>query len=98
MCMQVEAIQKSYRRWAPVYDLTFGRITQGGRILAETQPVVNWSLLASPKVPAPLVEKLRESLMAMNTGAAPVLGQMGVKAWALGDRKDYLELLAYTQE
>ena len=32
--MQVEAIQKTYRRWAPVYDLTFGRITQGGRILA----------------------------------------------------------------
>ncbi|MFM7334837.1 MAG: class I SAM-dependent methyltransferase [Tabrizicola sp.] len=32
--MQVEAIQKSYRRWAPVYDLTFGRITQGGRVLA----------------------------------------------------------------
>lgn len=32
--MQVDAIQKSYRRWAPVYDLTFGRITQGGRILA----------------------------------------------------------------
>ena len=32
--MQVEAIQKSYRRWAPVYDLAFGRITQGGRILA----------------------------------------------------------------
>ena len=32
--MQVEAIQRSYRRWAPVYDLAFGRITQGGRILA----------------------------------------------------------------
>jgi phosphatidylethanolamine/phosphatidyl-N-methylethanolamine N-methyltransferase len=32
--MQVEAIQKSYRRWAPVYDMAFGRITQGGRILA----------------------------------------------------------------
>lgn len=32
--MQVEAIQKSYRRWAPVYDLTFGRITQGGRRMA----------------------------------------------------------------
>ena len=32
--MQVEAIQKSYRRWAPVYDLTFGRITQGGRRIA----------------------------------------------------------------
>ena len=32
--MQVDAIQKTYRRWAPVYDLAFGRITQGGRILA----------------------------------------------------------------
>ncbi len=32
--MQIDAIQKTYRRWAPVYDLTFGRITQGGRILA----------------------------------------------------------------
>jgi phosphatidylethanolamine/phosphatidyl-N-methylethanolamine N-methyltransferase len=32
--MQVEAIERSYRRWAPVYDLAFGRITQGGRILA----------------------------------------------------------------
>jgi phosphatidylethanolamine/phosphatidyl-N-methylethanolamine N-methyltransferase len=32
--MQIDAIQKSYRRWAPVYDLTFGRITQGGRVLA----------------------------------------------------------------
>lgn len=32
--MQVEAIQKTYRRWAPVYDLAFGRITQGGRLLA----------------------------------------------------------------
>ena len=32
--MQVDAIEKSYRRWAPVYDLTFGRITQGSRILS----------------------------------------------------------------
>ncbi|WP_135450293.1 class I SAM-dependent methyltransferase [Tabrizicola caldifontis] len=32
--MQVEAIQRTYRRWAPVYDLAFGRITQGGRLLA----------------------------------------------------------------
>lgn len=34
MRMQAEAIRRSYRRWAPIYDLTFGRITQGGRILA----------------------------------------------------------------
>ncbi|MBA3909284.1 MAG: SAM-dependent methyltransferase [Rhodobacter sp.] len=32
--MQVDAIQRTYRRWAPVYDLAFGRITEGGRILA----------------------------------------------------------------
>jgi phosphatidylethanolamine/phosphatidyl-N-methylethanolamine N-methyltransferase len=32
--MQVDAIERSYRRWAPVYDLAFGRITNGGRILA----------------------------------------------------------------
>ena len=32
--MQVDAIERTYRRWAPVYDLAFGRITQGGRVLA----------------------------------------------------------------
>jgi phosphatidylethanolamine/phosphatidyl-N-methylethanolamine N-methyltransferase len=32
--MQVDAVRKSYARWAPIYDLAFGRITQGGRRLA----------------------------------------------------------------
>jgi phosphatidylethanolamine/phosphatidyl-N-methylethanolamine N-methyltransferase len=32
--MRTTAIEDSYRRWAPVYDLTFGRVTQGGRVLA----------------------------------------------------------------
>jgi phosphatidylethanolamine/phosphatidyl-N-methylethanolamine N-methyltransferase len=32
--MQAEAIQRSYRRWAPIYDFAFGRITNGGRVLA----------------------------------------------------------------
>jgi phosphatidylethanolamine/phosphatidyl-N-methylethanolamine N-methyltransferase len=32
--VQAEAIERSYRRWAPVYDLAFGRITKGGRIHA----------------------------------------------------------------
>ncbi|MGL5012494.1 MAG: class I SAM-dependent methyltransferase, partial [Paracoccaceae bacterium] len=32
--MQVEAVRRSYARWAPVYDVLFGRITQGGRRLA----------------------------------------------------------------
>ncbi len=29
--MDVEAIQKAYRRWAPIYDITFGRIAAEGR-------------------------------------------------------------------
>jgi phosphatidylethanolamine/phosphatidyl-N-methylethanolamine N-methyltransferase len=32
--MQADAIERSYRRWAPVYDFTFGRLTEGGRIRA----------------------------------------------------------------
>lgn len=32
--MRAEAIARSYARWAPVYDLAFGRITSGGRRLA----------------------------------------------------------------
>jgi phosphatidylethanolamine/phosphatidyl-N-methylethanolamine N-methyltransferase len=35
--MQIDAIRKSYARWAPVYDLTFGRITNPGRIRAAWQ-------------------------------------------------------------
>jgi phosphatidylethanolamine/phosphatidyl-N-methylethanolamine N-methyltransferase len=32
--MHVDAVRRSYARWAPVYDLAFGRITNGGRRLA----------------------------------------------------------------
>lgn len=32
--MELEAVTSSYRRWAPVYDNTFGRITQKGREIA----------------------------------------------------------------
>jgi ABC-type phosphate/phosphonate transport system substrate-binding protein len=70
----------------------------GGRVLAETQPVVNWSVLAAPTMPADTVEQLREVLMSMNTQAAPVLGALGVKEWAKAERQDYLALLDYTKE
>ena len=70
----------------------------GGRVLAETQPVVNWSILASPAMPAETVKHLRESLLAMNTNAAPALASMGVKEWALAEAKDYAALLQYTRE
>lgn len=32
--MQIEAIRKSYARWAPIYDQTFGMVTKGGRTRA----------------------------------------------------------------
>jgi ABC-type phosphate/phosphonate transport system substrate-binding protein len=71
---------------------------EGGRILAETQPVVNWSLLASPTLADDAVQQLRDALLAMNTQAAPVLAGLGVKEWARAEKKDYLALLDYTKE
>jgi ABC-type phosphate/phosphonate transport system substrate-binding protein len=73
-------------------------VEEGGRVLAETQPVVNWSLLAGPGMPAEMVQQLREALLSMNTQASPVLVSLGVKEWARADRKDYLDLLDYTKE
>jgi ABC-type phosphate/phosphonate transport system substrate-binding protein len=71
---------------------------QGGRVLAETQPVVNWSVLAAPDMPADMVNQLRDVLFGMNKNAAPVLGALGVKEWAKAERKEYLALLDYTKE
>jgi ABC-type phosphate/phosphonate transport system substrate-binding protein len=70
----------------------------GGRIIGETQPVVNWSVLASPKAPPELVARLTESLLAMNSQSAGILSDIGVKQWAKADRADYLALLEYTGE
>lgn len=69
----------------------------GGTVIGETQPVVNWSVLASPKAPPDLVAKLTESMLAMNTQAG-ILSDIGVKQWAKAERKDYLALLEYTGE
>lgn len=71
---------------------------QGGRVLAETQPVVNWSVLASADMPADAVGRLTDVLMGMNTQAQGVIGAIGVKEWARAERKDYLALLDYTKE
>ncbi|MGI9383290.1 MAG: class I SAM-dependent methyltransferase, partial [Methyloligellaceae bacterium] len=32
--MDVASVQRAYRRWAPIYDLTFGRIAEAGRLHA----------------------------------------------------------------
>lgn len=73
-------------------------VEEGGRVLAETQPVVNWSVLAAPGLPVETIQQLRQSLLAMNTQAASVLAGIGVKEWAAAEAKDYLALLDYTKE
>jgi ABC-type phosphate/phosphonate transport system substrate-binding protein len=70
----------------------------GGRVVGETRPVVNWSVLAHPKAPPELVARLSESLLAMNSQSGGILSDIGVKEWARADRKDYLALLDYTGE
>lgn len=69
----------------------------GGRVLAETQPVVNWSVLASPSLPEAEVAQLRTAFMALNANPAAMAG-LGIKQWADAERKDYLALLDYTKE
>jgi ABC-type phosphate/phosphonate transport system substrate-binding protein len=73
-------------------------VQDGGRVLSETQPVVNWSVLAGPKVPAAEVAQLRTTFLAMHTQAADVMASLGVKQWASAERQDYLALLDYTKE
>jgi ABC-type phosphate/phosphonate transport system substrate-binding protein len=73
-------------------------VQDGGRVLSETQPVVNWSVLAAPKVPAAEVAQLRTTFLAMHTQAADVMVSVGVKQWASAERQDYLALLDYTKE
>jgi ABC-type phosphate/phosphonate transport system substrate-binding protein len=70
----------------------------GGTVIGETQPVVNWSVLAAPKAPPELVQRLTESLLAMNTQAPALLAEIGVKEWQRADRQEYLALLEYTGE
>jgi ABC-type phosphate/phosphonate transport system substrate-binding protein len=70
----------------------------GGRTIGETQPVVNWSVLASPKAPPDMVAKLTESLLAMNSQSAGILSDIGIKQWVKADRREYLALLDYTGE
>jgi ABC-type phosphate/phosphonate transport system substrate-binding protein len=71
---------------------------EGGRVIAETQPVVNWSVLTSPHVAADTVAQLQEALLGMNTRETAILGALGIKEWAKAERKDFLALLDYTKE
>jgi ABC-type phosphate/phosphonate transport system substrate-binding protein len=70
----------------------------GGRVLGETQPVVNWSVLAAPSLPEAEVAQVRAAFLAMNTQAASLMGSLGVKEWASAEKQQYLALLDYTKE
>jgi ABC-type phosphate/phosphonate transport system substrate-binding protein len=70
----------------------------GGMVIGETQPVVNWSVLASPKAPRDLVARLTDSLLAMNSQSPSLLADIGVRQWQKADRSEYLALLDYTGE
>jgi hypothetical protein len=70
----------------------------GGRVLGETQPVVNSSVLAAPTMSAAAVEKLADVLLGMNAAQPDVLDEIGVRQWVRADRRDYLALLEYTAE
>ncbi|MDB5931212.1 MAG: ABC-type phosphate/phosphonate transport system, periplasmic component [Polaromonas sp.] len=73
-------------------------IEDGGRVLAETQPMVNWSLLAAPSVPAAVVRQLQDALLDDSAEAAAVLAAVGVKSWVKAEPAEYMTLLAYTKE
>lgn len=69
----------------------------GGTVIGETQPVVNWSVLASPKAPPDLAARLTEALLAMNSNAQ-MMTEVGVKQWQKADRAHFMALLEYTGE
>jgi ABC-type phosphate/phosphonate transport system substrate-binding protein len=73
-------------------------VEQGGRVLAETQPVVNWSVLAAPTVGEAELAQLRSAFLSMQKQAPEVMDGLGVKQWATAERQEYLALLDYTKE
>jgi ABC-type phosphate/phosphonate transport system substrate-binding protein len=73
-------------------------VGKGGRVIGETQPVVNWSVLAAPSTPADTVSRLTDGLLAMNSLAPAILAEIGVKPWVRADKQEYLALLQYTGE
>lgn len=70
----------------------------GGRVIGESQSVVNWSVLAAPKTAPDTVARLTESLLAMNGQAPALMADIGVKQWVRADKAEYLALLDYTGE
>jgi ABC-type phosphate/phosphonate transport system substrate-binding protein len=70
----------------------------GGRVIGETQPVVNWSLLAGPAVPPATVQQMQAAFLAMTPQDAEALASIGVKQWVKAERQEYLALLKYTGE
>jgi ABC-type phosphate/phosphonate transport system substrate-binding protein len=70
---------------------------KGGVVLFKSKKLPFWSIIASSKISAAEVAAMQEALINMeNTeeGKA-VLAKIGVKGWAAGEGKDYVELLKW---
>jgi ABC-type phosphate/phosphonate transport system substrate-binding protein len=99
---QESVAQQVQAGWAQVgvVNPTIARkwVEDGGRVLAETQPVVNWSVLASPTMPTAVCDSLREALLDLNSQQPALIAAIGVKQWARAEPRDFLQLLEYTRE
>lgn len=70
---------------------------KGGRVLMRTQNVPSWAVVASSKLSAPEVEKLRKALLALD--ATPegrrILKDIGVSGFTTGKQEEYVALLKW---
>ncbi|HVK54342.1 MAG TPA: phosphate/phosphite/phosphonate ABC transporter substrate-binding protein [Burkholderiales bacterium] len=69
----------------------------GGKVIFTTKPMPNWSIIASHRVSADHVEKLRELLVDMknNPEGKAILDKLGVEALVPAKKAEYLGLLQY---
>ena len=72
----------------------------GGRILARSPEMLNMPIIASPKVSAAQIEKLRAALVALDSteDGAAILKQMGITGFKEASSQNFLDLLTWLGE
>jgi ABC-type phosphate/phosphonate transport system substrate-binding protein len=70
---------------------------KGGRVLMRTQNVPSWAVVASSKLSAADVDKLRKALVALDTTpeGRKILKGIGVTGFSAGKQEDYVALLKW---
>ncbi len=68
---------------------------EGGRFLHTRGNLPYWSILVSPRVDAPTVERLRAALLALEQTpkGRDILKQIGINGFVPGDQRAYLDML-----